>query len=158
MDIAQMMELLSAQRHDFLNHLQVISGFLQLHREKQARDYIGVVTNAMADLSKAAHLAMPEAAAVLLSAVYRAARYQIKVVFDIQTDLAGCTLAGPEVASLLEEILAGIIDRLSAPNHRYKGAKPEILIAASGALQTGLWRIRIDSPDTVLEICLANNE
>ena len=33
-------ELLRLQRHDFLNHLQVIHGYLQLNKPEKATDYL----------------------------------------------------------------------------------------------------------------------
>lgn len=36
----EILDLISVQRHDFLNHLQVISGLLQLNKPEKALDYI----------------------------------------------------------------------------------------------------------------------
>lgn len=33
-------EILRIQRHDFLNHLQIIQGYLQLKKPEKAEDYI----------------------------------------------------------------------------------------------------------------------
>ena len=146
-----MMELLSTQRHEFLNHLQVISGFLQLGKETEARNYIHKIVNAMAELSKVVHLGMPETAAVLMNAHYRAEMQQIRLVFDIQTDLKSCTLPGEQVASLLEEILNNLITKQSAREVADLG---EILVSIAEIPETGSWQIYISSPKTALEICL----
>lgn len=51
----QAMALLRGQRHSFLNHLQVISGWLQLDRPERARHYLEMVAarvSAEADLMR----------------------------------------------------------------------------------------------------------
>ncbi|HWI51329.1 MAG TPA: Spo0B domain-containing protein [Symbiobacteriaceae bacterium] len=45
---AQSLHLLRRQRHSFLNHLQVISGWLQLERPDKARQYLEAVAVRMA--------------------------------------------------------------------------------------------------------------
>jgi hypothetical protein len=42
-DDTQAMMLLRKQRHSFMNHLQVISGWLQLERPERAREYLEAV-------------------------------------------------------------------------------------------------------------------
>jgi sensor histidine kinase regulating citrate/malate metabolism len=115
LDTAKMLELLSVQRHDFLNHLQVISGLLQLNKGAAAREYIRTVAGGIADLSKVVHLTVPEVAATLLIAHNQAAGHQVDIDFDVQANLSGCPVPGDQLAALLEEILNNIIDSLAPP-------------------------------------------
>lgn len=109
MDMARMLELLSVQRHDFLNHLQVISGLLQLNKEDRAREYIREVTRGIVRLSRVVHLKVPEVAATLLIAHHRSADHGIEVHYDVQADLAGCAVPGKELGPVLESVLHSIM-------------------------------------------------
>jgi len=49
MDDADVMSLLRAQRHSFLNHLQVVSGWLQMNQPQRAYDYLLKIVPALVD-------------------------------------------------------------------------------------------------------------
>jgi sensor histidine kinase regulating citrate/malate metabolism len=59
------MEYISSQRHDFLNHLQVIMGFLQLNKKDEAIDYIKRTSESLQEASLASKVPWLELAAVL---------------------------------------------------------------------------------------------
>ncbi len=105
MDMTRMMELVSLQRHDFLNHLQVVSGLLQLKRDEQARDYINKVAVEIRRLSRVVHLKVPEAAAAILLAHHLAADYQVEMKYTVEANLGGCSIPGPELGRALEMVL-----------------------------------------------------
>ncbi|HHP51706.1 MAG TPA: hypothetical protein ENM97_08280 [Moorella mulderi] len=50
------------QRHDYLNHLQVISGYLQLGKAEQALAYLQGVLKEMEELGKLMRLKSPSLA------------------------------------------------------------------------------------------------
>lgn len=141
LDTAKMLELLSVQRHDFLNHLQIISGLLQLNREAEAREYIRNVVREIVDLSKIVHLAVPEVAAVLLWAHNRAASHQIEFVFDVQTNLIGCTEPGDQLAARLEDIFNNIIDYLAPPEIAHR----KVTIGITGNEGNHVWQISFNA-------------
>ncbi len=152
LDIAKMLELLSVQRHDFLNHLQIISGLLQLKKETEAREYIRTAADAIISLSKVVHLEVPEVAAVLLIAHNRAADYQIKIAFDVQSNLSGCMVSGEKIATLLDEILNNMIDKLALPEI----ANREILISITGIPDDGAWQIGFSAEWVSLKLYINN--
>jgi len=47
LETGQMADLLRRVRHDFANHLQVVSGYLDIGKPQQARDYLRLVTKEM---------------------------------------------------------------------------------------------------------------
>ncbi|MDD3268361.1 MAG: Spo0B domain-containing protein, partial [Syntrophomonadaceae bacterium] len=47
MDTAKSVELLRRMRHDFANHLQVISGYIELERYQDVKDYIADIVEEM---------------------------------------------------------------------------------------------------------------
>ncbi|WP_018085758.1 Spo0B domain-containing protein [Desulfurispora thermophila] len=101
MKTEKMLELLSVLRHDFLNHLQVISGLLQLNKPERVMDYIKEVSYSIASLSKVVHLKNSEAAAAMLVGSYEAAKEQVELRFHVKTDLAQIDLPDELVGEVL---------------------------------------------------------
>lgn len=103
MDITTFLEVMSVQRHDFLNHLQVISGLIQLNKSDRVKEYIRQISHEMESLSRVAHLLVPEVAAVMLVAHFQSGRQQVEVFFDIRTGIEYCQVPGVILAEVLEE-------------------------------------------------------
>ncbi|MFZ5646770.1 MAG: Spo0B domain-containing protein [Bacillota bacterium] len=104
MDTATFLEIMSVQRHDFLNHLQVISGLVQLNKVERVREYISQVSMEVERLSKVGHLNIPEVAAVLLTGHFWAGKHQVEVVYDISTNFDHCTVPGKILGEVVEEV------------------------------------------------------
>lgn len=117
MDPERIMELISVQRHDFLNHLQVISGLLQLNRGEQAREYIKNTAGDITRLSRVVHLKVPEAAAALLLAHNGAAERGVNVQYAVEADLDRCMVPGDKLGSLLETVLMYAVECLGHPEN-----------------------------------------
>nr|WP_238480759.1 Spo0B domain-containing protein [Desulforadius tongensis] len=112
----ELLEVIQVQRHDFLNHLQVISGLLQLNRGERVKDYIDQITREMAPLSAVTRLKVPELKAVLLIAVHKAKKHQIDFVYNIDTHLDDFAVPGAVLAEAVEECINAAVERLS-PAH-----------------------------------------
>lgn len=149
---AKMLELLSIQRHDFLNHLQIISGLLQLKKEPEAREYIRTAATAIKSLSKVVHLEVPEVAAVLLLAHNRAENRQVNIKFDVQSNLSGCTVPGERIAAVVDEIINNLLAGLTAPEVTNR----EILISINGIHGDDSWQIGFSSEESRLNLYITN--
>ncbi|AEG59309.1 signal transduction histidine kinase regulating citrate/malate metabolism [Desulforamulus ruminis DSM 2154] len=110
-----LLEVIQVQRHDFLNHLQVISGLLQLNKGERVRDYIKQVCVEYEKLSRITRLKSTEVKAVLLIACNEAAKYQVELVFDIDTDLKSLEAPGEVVGNALEHCINHAVKFLSPP-------------------------------------------
>ncbi|MDO7786243.1 Spo0B domain-containing protein [Desulforamulus aquiferis] len=97
-----LLEVIQVQRHDFLNHLQVISGLLQLNKGERVRDYIIKVCGDYEKLSRITRLKSPDIKAVLLIAANEAAKKQVELVYDIQSDLSSLGVSSEIAGSALE--------------------------------------------------------
>lgn len=64
--VEELIYLLRAQRHDFLNHLQVILGYLQLGKTNTAIDYVKTVSQEITEAGRLMQMPWPELATVLL--------------------------------------------------------------------------------------------
>lgn len=115
MDIVSMLEIISVQRHDFLNHLQVISGLLQLNKADRVKDYIRHVSLEVERLSKVVHLKVPQAAAAFLLGHHQAEKHQVEVYYNIQTDLGDCAVPGEQLGRVLFEALKQSLWCMASP-------------------------------------------
>lgn len=109
------MEVIQVQRHDFLNHLQVISGLLQLNKVDRMREYIGQVCLEVAQTSKTARLKIPEVTAVLLIGFNEASKKQIELELTVNSNLACCATPGPVVGKALEICMNHAFSTMASP-------------------------------------------
>lgn len=130
MNLKQLLEVIQVQRHDFLNHLQVISGLLQLNRANQARDYIARVVLEVGRMSKTTRVSVPEITAALLVGFNEAYKKQVNFNLTVQADFAGCAVPGPVVGEAMESCLVAVLCCLSGPGIR--NGQMEILLGESG--------------------------
>lgn len=115
MNTTTFLEVMSIQRHDFLNHLQVITGLIQLNKGDRVKEYIRQVSVEMERLSKVAHLAVPEVAAVLLVGHFSAGKHHVKVLYDINTNIGCSPVPGSILAEALEEAINQSLECLAQP-------------------------------------------
>jgi hypothetical protein len=115
LNLEKLLDAIQVQRHDFLNHLQVISGLLQMNKVERVRDYLNQVCMEMVKYSKTARVAMPELTAALIIAINDAAMYQIELELSVTSDLSECTVPGSVVGEVLGLCLDSAFEIMSAP-------------------------------------------
>ncbi|MBO8136754.1 MAG: Spo0B domain-containing protein [Desulfotomaculum sp.] len=115
MRVDQLLDVIRVQRHDFLNHLQVISGLIQLNKSDKAKDYIDRISSEMKKLSAITKLEIYELKAVLLVAANETAKHQIEFVYDINSRMENFLLPGELVAAPLEKCIETALKELSKP-------------------------------------------
>ncbi|MFZ5596658.1 MAG: Spo0B domain-containing protein [Bacillota bacterium] len=115
MDTSTFLKIMSVQRHDFLNHLQVISGLVQLNKTDRVKEYISQVSREFEKLGRVGHIAVPEVAAALLEGQYLAGKHQVEVVFEINTNLEKCAVPGPLLGEVLEKAIIQSLECLVPP-------------------------------------------
>lgn len=115
MEVKGLLEVIQVQRHDFLNHLQVISGLLQLGKADRVRDYITQVCGDYERLSRITRLKSEDVKAVLLIANLEAAKVQVELDYDIQSNLANLSAPGHIVGTALERCIRHALKFLSPP-------------------------------------------
>jgi len=99
MDEQRALALLREQRHSFLNHLQVISGWLQLGRAERAAQYLNEVSARVAGESEVLRRAPVSLGLLLIEAGLEAETYGVTLRWQIDS---------PAEAVALEPILAAI--------------------------------------------------
>ncbi|MHB0884987.1 MAG: Spo0B domain-containing protein [Bacillota bacterium] len=106
--------LLRSRRHAFLNHLQVISGWLQLGNVDRATSYIDRVLRDMEPEGRFIRAADPALVAFLLAKAEQARSRGVDLTTSVDSGLA----AAEEVAADVAPALDGVIDQLIAASPR----------------------------------------
>ena len=104
MSIQDILELIARKNHDFLNHLQVISGFLQLNKEEKAREYIREMGLEVERMARVLNSRPPEVAAALLTVMNRAGVEDVAMELPSALDLTGVAIPAQELGCLLEDL------------------------------------------------------
>lgn len=97
---------LRAQRHDYINHFQVIYGLLELEEYEEAKKYIEPVFKDIMKISKALKTVQPAVNALLQAKMEAAEQKKIHFYLEIRSDLK----AIPMEAWNLCKVLANLID------------------------------------------------
>jgi Signal transduction histidine kinase regulating citrate/malate metabolism len=113
-NLADMLQIIKAQRHDFINHLQVIYGLLKLGEIKQIEDYINTLHHDIQVTGDILRLAIPELSAFLLVQSGQAAQNDISLEIEQETDLSALGIPSPEliavVGNLLKNAMEAVMD------------------------------------------------
>lgn len=97
---------LRTQRHDYLNHFQVIYGLMELGEYEEAKNYIDPVFKDIMKISKALKTAQPAVNALFQAKIEAAEQKKIDLFLEIRSDLKNI----PMEAWNLCKVLANIID------------------------------------------------
>lgn len=110
----EMIISLRAQRHEFGNHLQVISGLIQLSNDCKALEYIH---NIAQEVKTSGNLSVADESpiinALLLTKFTQAQNSGIKFSVDLQADLSRIELPQYKVGKVLANIINNALDAVS---------------------------------------------
>lgn len=112
-------DLLRTQRHDFINHLQVVYGMIQLHKREAAMEYIRETGSYVASSNLAAEIDNPVLAALIAKKSWEAEQNGVEFYINIQSSLSGI----PVSCSNLSSILANLLDNAITEAKKVKGKR-----------------------------------
>lgn len=101
-----MVNIFREQRHDFLNHFQVLLGYLQLNKPDRAVTYIKQITGEMQELSSVAKLENPYLVVALHLAHQKSKNLGIRLSFHVEKGVSFCQ----DCSECITDQIAGIID------------------------------------------------
>lgn len=106
--IKQLEELnrtLRVQRHDYLNHIQVIYTLMELEEYEEAREYIEPVYKDIVRVSKALKTSRPAVNALLQAKIQTAEQNGIEMELEIKSDLKNLTMEPWEFCRVIGNII-----------------------------------------------------
>ena len=109
---------LRAQRHDFLNHLQVVYSLIEMKEYKEANDYIERVYGSIASVGKVLRTANPAINALLQVKLGVCEKAGIQVKLDIRSAWKDLSIPGWEMCKVLSNLLDNAIDALQEVSDR----------------------------------------
>ena len=104
MIVRDLVKVIQVQRHDFLNHLQVISGLVQLGKIDRVREYIDEICLDMQLMSTVNRIKIPEIAAALMIGHNLAYEHQIDVNYRLEDELGETVLPGEILGNMLVQV------------------------------------------------------
>ncbi|WP_406678665.1 Spo0B domain-containing protein [Neomoorella carbonis] len=99
---ADVISLLRRQRHDILNHLQVISGYLQLQKSDRALSYLQEVVGELEQLGRLMRLKQPDLALLSLLKMEQVAARGITLTLAVHTMMENLTMDNKAALALWE--------------------------------------------------------
>ena len=103
---------LRAQRHDFLNHLQVVYSLMEMEEYDEANAYIEKVYGAITAVSRVMKTANPAINALLQVKLGECEKTGIPVTLNIQSAWKDLPMPGWEMCKVLSNLLDNAIDAL----------------------------------------------
>ena len=131
---------LRAQRHDFMNHLQVVFSLLELEDYKEASDYIERVYCDIRRVSRTLKTAHPAINALLAAKVGDCEARGVHVDLQIESPWAGLPVESWEMCRVLGNLIDNAMDAMKdAP-------EPRLLIRLSESVQSYTFVIANNGP------------
>ncbi len=119
-DLEELNTRLRTQRHDYLNHFQVIYGLMELGEYEEAKRYIDPVFKDIMKVSKALKTAHPAVNALLQAKTQAAEQKKIDFFLEIRSDLKGISLEPWNLCKVLANIIDNGITALSESDQAEK--------------------------------------
>ncbi len=100
-----LLQVLNHQRHDWLNHFQVLLGFLKMGRPEQGEEYLRRITDLVCQESNVARLNCPSLSVLFLTfnAIHKDLLLEVEVYN--QTDLSTLVMGAENFATLVTELV-----------------------------------------------------
>lgn len=111
---------LRAQRHDYLNHLQVVYGLMELGEFEELQKYLHPVYKDMQKTGKALKTSKPAINALLKAKMDEAESKGIDFYIEVKSDLKGLNIQDWELCKVISNILDNAITALKEKNGEKK--------------------------------------
>lgn len=117
-NMEQFNNTLRSQRHDFLNHLQVVYSLMEMGETKEANAYIEKVYGAITSVSRAMKTANPAINALLQVKLAACEKLHIKADVNIQSSWKDLPIPGWEMCKVLGNLIDNAMDALQEVEER----------------------------------------
>lgn len=125
-------ETLRSHRHDFLNHLQVVGGLMQLGNTAAAQEYLNEVVADLKNVKNIRFVNQPEIDALILKKQAQAQGLGIRFTLDLRCTLEGVEISSTDVARIMGNLLENAIQAVDELPHGEKRVKLVLLPVNNG--------------------------
>lgn len=112
-DSQDLVQVLRANQHDFMNHLQILYSAAQLGKIELVDEYFKGIVKDVKEISSISKIIYPEIAALIYSKVTKSEELTNKVNVDINTNLENLKIKTFDLSKVLRNLLDNAIDALS---------------------------------------------
>ncbi|EOC99478.1 two-component sensor histidine kinase [Caldisalinibacter kiritimatiensis] len=119
-------EKLRMYKHDFMNHLQIIQGLIQMGQPKRALDYLKRVSNEGKSIHQNYEIGIPELEATINTAINEAKEYGIEVVLDVVKISKELPIKTYDLTKVISNLIKNAIYALIHSNDEHKVLKIKI--------------------------------
>ena len=113
-DLERLNSDLRAQRHDYLNHLQVVYGLMELEEYDELKNYLAPIYKGMMKTGKALKTKNPAVNALLRAKMEEAESKGIDFYVEVTSDLSGLKAEPGELCKVLANLMDNAITALEA--------------------------------------------
>ncbi len=132
---------LRAQRHDFLNHLQVVYSLMEMREYKEAQDYIERVYGDIRAVSRVLRTANPTVNALLKVKLAACEKQGVKADLHITSAWKNLSIPGWEMCKVLGNLIDNALDALKETKN------PRLTITLSEDLKAFRFAVANNGPD-----------
>lgn len=112
-NLNSLINFLRSERHDYLNHLQVLSGLLGLKKVSAAEEYMEELVVGIRTNSSLLAIKDPVVIALLQSKYNQAEEKNIQMLFDISSDLKDLAVKKTDITVILSNLLNNALDAVA---------------------------------------------
>lgn len=96
---------LRSQRHDYMNHLQVVYGMMELEEYEELKKYLGPIYKNMMKTGKAMKTSIPAVNALLMAKMGEAWQHEIDFFVEVKSNLKKLQIEHWELCKVLSNLL-----------------------------------------------------
>lgn len=147
-DLESLNRTMRAQRHDYMNHIQVVGALLDMEEYGEAKNYLAKVSVDMQSISRALKTAHPAINALLQAKLLKCQKHGILLEIDIASSLESLPIPSWELCRILGNLIDNAIEAIDGE----KPSVPRIKVSIADSQGNTLVRVANNGPRIPEEI------
>lgn len=135
-----------AQRHDFMNHLQVVYSLIELNEPGEAMEYMDKIYGDMQRVSRMLRTACPAVNALIQAKVVEAERRGAELKLSIAAKWDDERMPAWEMCRVLANLIDNALDAACSAEHP-QGVKPTVELVLGEDLRSWFFSVRNNGPE-----------
>ena len=135
-----------AQRHDFMNHLQVVYSLIEMNEPGEAMDYMDRIYGDMQRVSRMLRTACPAVNALIQAKVVEAERRGAELKLSIAAKWDDERMPAWEMCRVLANLIDNALDAACSAEHP-QGVKPTVELVLGEDLRSWFFSVRNNGPE-----------